>query len=512
MKKMLNNHFIFSKKDIRQIESHGLRLIDVNRQLAAYRKGPRHIHLNRPCAIRDGIISISPAEKNKLIALYEKESAGYKIVKFVPASGAASRMFAEWFSALNNEGFGSAKLNQAFMRDLRKYPFFGLFRQDNKVFQRVRQKNIKNILNYILSAEGLNYGWLPKALIPFHLYGKNEMRTALEEHLFEGALYIRSQRNICPLHFTVSAEHKKNIVEKIKSVKAFYEDRFRIKYEISLSVQSPSTDTLAVDENNLPLRDGRKNLVFRPGGHGSLLGNLKNLDADFIFIKNIDNIAPEKLLQYIIPEKKMMGGLAVRLQKEIYSAVRQLKSAKVDAVQIEGIISFCSKKLNIVFPHDFDRQSRRDKIKFLISKLNRPLRICAMVRNEGEPGGGPFWVEEKDGTQSLQIIEKAHIDKSNPGQLAVWERSQYFNPVDMVCCVKDYRGRKFKLPDYVDRNTYLISQKHEKGRGINALEAPGLWNGAMAKWNTVYVKAPLLVFNPVKTVNDLLRPEHQITE
>ena len=511
MKKTLNNRLIFSKQDIRQIERHGLRLKDVKQQLAAYRKGPHYIYLCRPCAIRDGILSLSAAERNKLMALYEKESAGYKIVKFVPASGAASRMFAEWFSALNNEGFGSAKLNQVFIRDLRKYPFFDLLRTNKEVVQHIRQKNIKKILNYILSAEGLNYGWLPKALIPFHLYGKNDMRTALEEHLVEGAHYIRSPRNICPLHFTISAEHKKNIIEKIKSVKAFYEDRCRTKYEISLSVQSPSTDTLAVDENNLPFRDGRKNLVFRPGGHGSLLFNLQNLDADFIFVKNIDNIAPEKLLQEIIPDKKVMGGLAVRLQKEIHDAVRQLKSSKIDTVQIDEIISFCSKKLNIVFPRGFDRQSRRDKIKLLISKLNRPLRICAMVRNEGEPGGGPFWVEEKDGTQSLQIIEKAHVDKSNPGQLAVWEKSQYFNPVDMVCCVKDYRGRKFKLTDYVDRNTYLISQKHEKGRGINALEAPGLWNGAMAKWNTVYVKAPLLVFNPVKTVNDLLRPEHQIT-
>ncbi|MGB5219006.1 MAG: DUF4301 family protein, partial [Smithella sp.] len=246
--------------------------------------------------------------------------------------------------------------------------------------------------------------------------------------------------------------------------------------------------------------------------HGALLGNLQNLDADLIFVKNIDNIATIKILQEIIPYKKIMGGLAIGLQKEIFSAIHQLKNAKINDSQIEAIISLCSRKLNIVFPRDFNRQTRRDKIKFLLAKLNRPLRVCAMVKNEGEPGGGPFWVREKDGTQSLQIVEKVHVDQGNPEQLSIWEKAQYFNPVDMVCCLKNYRGKKFKLIDYVDYNAYLISRKNEKGRVINALEVPGLWNGAMAKWNTVFVKAPLIVFNPVKTINDLLRPEHQMTE
>jgi hypothetical protein len=501
----MKTKLIFSKKDIVQIQRRGLKLNDVEGQLAIYRKGPRYVNLNRPCAMHDGILSIALAQRNKLIALYEKKSVEYKIVKFVPASGAASRMFAQWFSARANKGFGSVTTDQLFIRSLKKHPFSCLIKKD-------RQGNIKNILDYLLSPEGLNYGWLPKALIPFHLYGKGDVRTALEEHLVEGAHYIRSKNNICHLHFTVSPEHKKNIIEKIQAVQACYENIHRVKYKISLSVQSPSTDILAVDKNNLPFKDDRGNLVFRPGGHGTLLGNLQSLNADFIFVKNIDNIAAERLLKEIIPYKKIMGGLAMGLQEEIFSAIQQLKNPKINRSQIEEIIFLCSKKFNIIFPRDFNRQPRWDKIKFLLSRLNRPLRVCAMVKNEGEPGGGPFWVEEKDGTQSLQIVEKVHVDQDNPEQLSIWEKAQYFNPVDMVCCLKDYRGQKFKLADYVDHNAYLISRKNEKGRVINALEVPGLWNGAMAKWNTVFVKAPLIVFNPVKTVDDLLRPEHQMTE
>ena len=259
------------------------------------------------------------------------------------------------------------------------------------------------------------------------------------------------------------------------------------------------------------MRDAAGKLIFRPGGHGSLLKNLQSINADFIFVKNIDNIVPEPILKKIISYKKILGGLAIQLQEEIFAGVRQLKSEEISVSQIEEIIAFCSKNLNIVFPRKFARQSRKDKIQFLISKLNRPLRVCAMVRNAGEPGGGPFWVEEKNGTQTIQIVEGIHVDKGKKDQLLIWTKAQYFNPVDMVCSIKNYQGKKFHLPDYVDNDAYSISQKNEKGRRINALEVPGLWNGAMAHWNTVFVKLPLIVFNPVKTVNDLLRPEHRIT-
>jgi len=347
-------------------------------------------------------------------------------------------------------------------------------------------------------------------VIPFHLYRAGEARTALEEHLFEAAQYIRDAGGVCHLHFTISEEHKKDVTKKIKAVKSKYENLCRIKYKISLSVQSPSTNMLAVDENNLPLRDAGGNLIFRPGGHGSLLKNLQNLDADLIFIKNIDNIVPEKLLKKILPYKKMLGGLALQIQQEIFAILCQIENDKPDPVQIESIKNYCSRRLNIVFPGGVSRQSLKKQKQVIFSSLNRPLRVCAIVRNEGEPGGAPFWVEETDGNQTLQIVESGHVDKSRPEQMAIWSAAQYFNPVDLVCSTKNYQGKKFNLDSYVNKDAYLITMKNEKGQSLKALESPGLWNGGMAYWNTVFVELPLIVFNPVKIIYDLLRPEHLI--
>lgn len=506
----MKNKLLFSEKDIRQIERLGLDLNAVGKQLAMYRHGSNYLKLNRPCTVGDGVLSCSTAQKNKWISFYEKESRQYKLIKFVPASGAASRMFAEWFLALESGGFDSPELNQSFLRNFKNYPFYVLIKKNKSASEFIEQNNIENLLDYVLTAKGLNFGWLPKALIPFHLYDADEARTALEEHLIEAAQYIRGADDVCYLHFTFARENKKEVTDKLKAVQSRYESLFRIKYKISSSVQSPSTNILAVDQNNLPLRDTGGKLVFRPGGHGSLLANLQNLDADFIFIKNIDNIAPEPLLKKIIPYKKMLGGLAIHLQKEIFANLHQLESEKISVSQIEKMIVFCSKKLNMVFSRSFGRQSQKEKIKILFSLLNRPLRVCGVVRNKKEPGGGPFWVNENDGTQTLQIVEGGHVDQSKPDQTAVWSRSEYFNPVDMVCGIKNYKGEKFDLSDYVDKDAYLISRKNEKGRPIKALEVPGLWNGGMAYWNTVLVKLPIIVFNPVKTVNDLLRPEHLI--
>jgi hypothetical protein len=417
-------------------------------------------------------------------------------------------MFTEWFSAQEKGGFDTPALNQSFLRNLKKYPFYLLIRENKRAFKFIEQKNIKGLLDYILSPKGLNFGLLPKALIPFHQYRTGEKeRTALEEHLFEGAQYIRGGGDVCHLHFTISQEHKKNVTEKIKAVKSKYENIFQIKYKISSSVQSPSTNMLAVDGNNQPLRDATGKLIFRPGGHGSLLTNLQNLDADFIFIKNIDNIAPEKLLKKILPYKKMLGGLALQIQQEIFAFLRVMKNDEIDSWQIEEIKNYCS-RINIVFPRSLSRQSLKIQKKIIFDSLNRPLRVCAMVRNEGEPGGAPFWVEESDGSQTMQIVESGHVDKNSSKQMKVWSAAQYFNPVDMVCCTKNYRGEKFNLDSYVNRDAFLITRKNEKGRSLKALESPGLWNGGMAYWNTVFVELPIIVFNPVKTVNDLLRPEH----
>ena len=313
------------------------------------------------------------------------------------------------------------------------------------------------------------------------------------------------------MHFTISQEHKKDVTKKINAVKSKYENLCRIKYKISSSVQSPSTNILAVDENNRPLRDAGGNLIFRPGGHGSLLKNLQNLNADLIFIKNIDNIVPEILLKNILPYKKMLGGLAMQIQQEIFPILRQIENDEPDPAQIESIKNYCSRRLNIVFPGSVSRQSLKIQKQILFSFLNRPLRVCAIVRNEGEPGGAPFWVEENDGSQTLQIVESGHIDKSSPDQIAAWSAAKHFNPVDLVCCTKNYQGEKFKLDIYVNKDAYLITTKNEKGRSLKALELPGLWNGGMAYWNTVLVELPIIVFNPVKTVDDLLRPEHLVS-
>jgi len=500
----------FSKSNIQQIKKLGLTADDVEKQMAVYCRGSNFLKLNRSCTINDGIISFSKAERDKLIRLYEKEAEKFKIIKFVPASGAASRMFAEWFMALDAGEFNSPAFNKSFLRNLRKYPFYCLLKQNKRASKFIEQKDIKKILDYVLKERGMNFGWLPKALIPFHRYSAAGIRTSLEEHLFEAAQYIRSAKGLCNLHFTVSREHKNDIAKKIKAVKPGYEKLGRVKYKISLSVQSASTNTLAVDENDCPLRDIAGNLIFRPGGHGALLKNLQNLDADLIFVKNIDNVVPEKILKKIIPYKKMLGGVAIKIQEEISAVLHMLEEEKIDFRQIDQIKNYCIRRLNIIFPPTLAKQSLKKQVKIISSLIDRPLRICAIVRNEGEPGGAPFWVEERDGSQTMQIVESGHVNKDDQKQVAIWSTAQYFNPVDMVCCTKDCRGKKFNLDDYVDNDAYLITIKNEKGRLLKALELPGLWNGGMAYWNTVFVELPKMVFNPVKTVNDLLRPEHLI--
>jgi hypothetical protein len=513
MKKVLKNknNLPFSPKDIQQIKRLGLHLNTVEKQLDLYRQGSTFLNLNRPCRVNDGILSVTPVQRKKLISFYEKKSEKYKLMKFVPASGAASRMFAKWFSALDDGGFDSHEFNQSFLRNLKKYPFYFLIRQDKSACQLIEQKNIKGLLDYILSDRGLNYGRLPKALIPFHLYRKGDAHTALEEHLSEAAQYVRGAGDFCNMHFTISQEHQKGIIKKINAVKSEYEKIYSVKYRISLSFQSSSTNMLAVDENNLPVRDKTGNLIFRPGGHGALLENLSKLNADFIFIRNIDNIAPQPLWEKIIPYNKMMGGLAMQIQEEVFANIRQLKVSNINISNIEKVQSFCSEKLNVDFPKKFKKQSPKDKRQFLLSVLNRPLRVCGVVKNNKEPGGGPFWVVGNDGTMTLQIVESTHVDKRKSDQSITWSEAQYFNPVDMVCSIKDYQGKKFNLFNYMNNNSYTISKKNEKGRNIKALEMPGLWNGSMAYWNTVFVKLPLFVFNPVKAVDDLVRPGHLIS-
>lgn len=496
-------------QDIKQIERRGLSTQDVNKHLACYRRGPNFITLQRPCDLNDGVLSFSPVQADELVSKFEKESVKYDLIKFVPASGAASRMFAEWYAAMDRGGFGLSERSRSFLQDVKKMPFYSLLKKSDTARSLIRRKNIKALLNFILTPSGLNYGWLPKALVVFHSYEKGKERTALEEHLCEAASYLRNDKNTCKLHFTVSSEHVTAMKRKMKEVRKSYEILCNVKYDVDFSVQSPITDIPAVDENNLPLRDLKGCLVFRPGGHGALLKNLQQQDADFIFAKNIDNIVPTRLLAGILPYKKMLGGLAIQMRELIFTMLKNLEQDLLSSNQLIDLSEFCSRRLNIPPPNGFAGLSRKEKNRQMFSLLNKPLRVCAVVKNVGEPGGAPFWVIDKSGRQTVQIVESGQVDVTNPGQREIWQRAKYFNPVDMVCCIKNYRGEKFNLDNFVDQDAYLISEKIEKGKKLKAKELPGLWNGSMAFWTTVFVELPLAVFNPVKTVYDLLRPEHQ---
>lgn len=505
----MKNHYHFTPQDLHQIRGLGLSRENVEKHLAMYSRGPHYLHLDRPCTVGDGIRIVTPLQRKNLIQHFESEADQCKILKFIPASGAASRMFADWFAAAQKGSFGSATLDRSFFADLNKMPFISILQKDRSAKQNIRQKSVGAVLDHILSPNGLHFGWLPKALIPFHAYRNGEVRTAFEEHLIEATGFAAGTGGLCRLHFTVSSEHVRDVKALMKRLLPLYEKRRQMRFKVDLSVQSPSTNILAADEKNLPFRDENGRLVFRPGGHGALIQNLQNLEADLIFIKNIDNIVPEALQKKILPYKKMLGGLALQLQKSVFEMLRRLEKKRLGGDELEAITEFCCKELGRNFSKDYLKLSPQGKRQELLWHLDRPMRICGIVRNEGEPGGAPFWVREEDGSKTLQIVESAHVNQRHPSQKNIWSKASYFNPVDMVCCTKNYRGKKFNLLDYVNRNAYLIIAKTEKGRRLKAQELPGLWNGGMAYWNTVFVELPLIVFNPVKTVYDLLRPQHR---
>ena len=330
----------------------------------------------------------------------------------------------------------------------------------------------------------------------------------MEEHLAEGAMYAKNNAGEVNIHFTVSPEHVKLFEQLVMSKKAIFEDRFSVKYDISFSVQKPSTDTVAAAMDNTPFRDKNDNLLFRPGGHGALIENLNDVDADVVFVKNIDNVVPDSFKCSTVIWKKVLAGVLVTLQEKIFCYLNLIETGKYSHSQIEEMIHFLQNELCIRKPDIKDLEDA-DLILYIKNKLLRPIRVCGMVKNVGEPGGGPFLAVNPDGTVSLQVLESSQIDMNDPQKKALFEKGTHFNPVDLVCAVKNHKGEKYNLPDYVDKNTGFISHKSKDGRELKALELPGLWNGAMSNWNTVFVEVPISTFNPVKTVNDLLRPEHQ---
>jgi len=517
---------MFDQNDLELIKTKGIELRKIEKQIKFFKEGFPSIHLIRPATVNDGIIFLNNEERARYIRLYEESLKEYNIVKFVPASGAASRMFKHLFEFMDKNSIQSPPQKESSLEhnsnsayylfshlpDIAFYPILSEIIKKNG--SRIKELILKNdygaIAEYILTPKGLNYSNLPKALIGFHRYPE-EIRSPTEEHLVEAVNYANGHGNIARIHFTISPEHQRIIEDLLSNVSQKYEDRYKVKLEITLSTQRSSTDTLAVDTFNNPFRDQSGRLLFRPGGHGALLENLNKIDADLIFIKNIDNVVPDRLKEQTFLYKKLIGGYLLHIQRKIFTFLNDVDNHQITQNDIEEMKHFAREVLNIIFPEDIQKKGIQDQIQFLVMQFNRPIRVCGMVKNEGEPGGGPFWVSGHKHQQTLQIVESSQIDFTDDNQKMIFNSSTHFNPVDLVCSIKDYKGNTFKLAQFVDDNTGLISLKSNDGKSLKAMELPGLWNGSMSNWVTVFIEVPIITFNPVKTVNDLLRKEHLST-
>lgn len=482
-------------------------------QLDSFKKGFPYLELSAAASVEKGIMVVpSDAEQKYLDCWDEYKASSKRIVKFVPASGAASRMFKDLFEFLDAPyDVPTSDFEKVFFGSLAKFAFYEdlnkacLKNEDKDIKTLLSDKNYKAIVRNLLKPEGLNYGALPKGLLKFHKY-EAFSRTPVEEHLQEGYLYAKSGKGEVDIHFTVSPEHRALFEELINKKKNKLERDLLVTYNISFSEQKPSTDTIAVDVNNEPFRDNG-HLLFRPGGHGALIENLNELDADIVFVKNIDNTVPDKYKEKETKYKKILAGVLVDTQRKIFEYLKLIDSGKYNHDELLGILYFLQNTLNVKNP-DTKLLEDAELVLYLKRKLDRPCRVCGMVRNVGEPGGGPFLAVNSDGTISAQILESSQIDMTDPVKKEMFKKGTHFNPVDIVCGIKDYRGYHFNLKDYVDYNTGFISMKSKNGRELKALELPGLWNGAMSDWNTIFVEVPIETFNPVKIVNDLLRGQH----
>ena len=508
---------MFTEQDLNQIKKQGLTADKVKSQIIDFETGFPFLNIFRPATINDGIVRLSENEILAYVKLFEDINPD--TLKFVPASGAASRMFKFLFDFYENAKETYDSLDQientdvkTFFTNIRKFAFYDKLKDSlrdkgHNIENLLKQGKYKEIIKYFLFEKGLNYGQKPKGVLLFHI-NNSIAKTALEEHLIEGINYAKSSDNKVKIHFTISPEHQEMFKELVsKSVKSL-EDKFSVKFEISFSKQKPSTDIVAVDLNNELFRNKDGSLLFRPGGHGALIENLNDLDADIIFIKNIDNVVPEKLVKKTAKYKKALAGVLLSYQEKVFNYIHKIESEEFNCKLTEEIELFIKEELH----YDFVKYEKMDLgvcRKRLLEILNRPIRVCGMVKNEGEPGGGPFRVIQSNGAISLQIVESSQIDPENTRQMSILKSSTHFNPVDLVCATKDYKGEKFDLLKFRDPNTGFISKKSKDGIELKAQELPGLWNGAMAKWNTIFVEVPIETFNPVKTVNDLLRPEHQ---
>ena len=477
---------MFTSQDLEQIAAHKLTAEGIEQQITYFKAGFPSLPVARAAAIGDGITRLDDEDLRIAEQDYIALSQSLKIVKFVPASGAATRMFKELFEYVNDN-----KRTKGIDLLLENIEHFAFYPELKACL--AEGADDKAIVSAIIG-KGLEYGSKPKGLVTFHSY-EDGNRKAIEEHLVEGALYASSQ-GMSHIHFTVSPEHRASFKELLDSVLPHYEDKFAIRYDISFSEQSPATDTVAVNPDNTLFRTSQGELLFRPAGHGALIENLDSIDADIIYIKNIDNVTTDALRGDTVSYKRALAGTLLKLQAQIFEHLRTLETESAD---IQAIASFIESKLCMKLPSEYSTSTLREI-------LNRPIRVCAMVRNQGEPGGGPFWVKAADGSESLQIAESSQIAKEDAHLMA---SATHFNPADLVCGVKNMKGEKFNLKEFVDPSTGFISEKSSEGRPLRAQELPGLWNGSMAKWNTIFVEVPISTFSPVKVVQDLLREQHQ---
>lgn len=506
---------MLTKEDLAYIEERGMDAAQVENQLKRFATGFPYLEIKDAARAGQGITVLTPEQENAAIERWKKFLAdGGDVCKFVPASGAASRMFKSLFAFVDGaedvpaEGSDVAKLideidKVAFIADLNE----ATKRLYGKTVGELKAEGLfKELIAAIIKPEGLNYGGLPKGLLKFHSYAEGS-RTPVEEQLAEGAQTAANGNGDVKMHFTVSANHRKLFEEKISEVADKMGKERNVKFNVSLSEQKPQTDTVAANPDNTPFHeDGH--LLFRPGGHGALIENLNDIDATVVFIKNIDNVVPDSLRDATVRYKQILGGYMIQLHDRIQLYLDQLATGDYDRGHLQEMLHFLHFAFSIS-DRAIDGLNDVDVAMYIHEKLNRPLRVCGMVKNEGEPGGGPFIAVNPDGSASLQILESTQIDPANEEYKKMMATATHFNPVDLVCYVKDRNGEKFNLPKYVDPNTGFISSKSSHGHELRAMELPGLWNGAMSDWNTAFIEVPIATFNPVKTVNDLLRPAHQ---
>lgn len=513
----------FTEEDLRQIKQKGIDEKKVEEQINIFKQGNIAVNIDAAATIGKGIHQFSGREEEDLISYYQTRKNELEIIKFVPASGAATRMFKALHKFLANFDPGKSSIDdylsqsnnkglKDFFQQMENLPFYdtavNYAREYQPGFENLNDEAQKYVLlKTILFSPGLDLSNYPKGLVPFHNY-QDYVATAFEEHLYEAAEYA-SSKNIAKIHFTVSEDHKEKFQAELEKIEPRVENRTGVKFKISFSFQDPATDTIAVNNNNEPFRTEDGKLFFRPGGHGALIKNLNSIEADVIFIKNIDNVVTLDKASEVARYKKLLAGKLLKLQEKTFGYLQKMEEHLPDEDLLSDIMNFLNEEFNIDLGGHFNDQPSEKRILELKERLNRPIRVCGMVKNEGEPGGGPFLVNMKDGTKSLQIIEGAQIDENNPQQTIIAKNATHFNPVDIVAGTRNYKGESFDLKRYIDPSTSFIAEKSDNGRPLKALELPGLWNGGMAYWNTVFIEVPVSTFNPVKTISDLLKPTHQ---